>query len=273
MTTGMADPVRAVGQAVRVPKTAELIASRLRRQIVAGELAEGVSLPSEAELMGQFQVSRPTLREACRILEAESLIVVRRGSRGGVQVTAPQLGVAARYAGLLLQAERVRIGDVYEVQLVIEPAAARMLAERRTVEDLADLRGCIAELQRILDAQESGGRPDLPAWSAGTQRFHDLIVDRAGNRTLAVQAGILREVISAHLAAAIPRMFDPAHAPREFSKTIRSYAKLTRLIEASDPDAAEKHWRRHLEAASAQLMGGPQAQETVDLFPKPGTVR
>ena len=49
--------------------------------------------------------------------------------------------------------------------------------------------------------------------------------------------------------------------------------QLTRLIEASDPDGAEKHWRRHLEAASAQLMGGPQAQETVDLFPKPGTAR
>ena len=66
----------------------------------------------------------------------------------------------------------MRIGDVYEAQLVIEPGAARMLAERRTMEDLADLRGCIAELQRDLDAQESGGRPDLPACSAGTQRFH-----------------------------------------------------------------------------------------------------
>src|SRR6202020_1559028 len=184
MTTEMAGPARAVGTAVRVPKTAELIASRLRRQIVAGELAEGVSLPSEAELMGQFQVSRPTLREACRILEAESLIVVRRGSRGGVQGTAPQLGVAARYAGLLLQAERVRIGDVYEAQLVIEPAAARMLAERRTMEDLADLRGCIAELQQILDAQESGGGAGLTAGAAGNPRFSHLILGRGGNRTL-----------------------------------------------------------------------------------------
>ena len=60
-------------------------------------------------------------------------------------------------------------------------------------------------------------------------------MDRARNRTLAVQAGILREVISAHQAATIHRMFDPAHAPGEFSKTIRSYAKLTRLIEDPTP--------------------------------------
>jgi len=59
-----------------------MIASYLRSRIVRGELAEGDSLPSEVELMHQFDVSRPTLREAFRILETESLIVIRRGSRG-----------------------------------------------------------------------------------------------------------------------------------------------------------------------------------------------
>jgi GntR family transcriptional regulator, transcriptional repressor for pyruvate dehydrogenase complex len=267
MATEIADAVRAVGEAVRVPKTAELIAAQLRRQIVAGELAEGVSLPSEAELMGQFRVSRPTLREGFRILEAESLIVIRRGSRGGARVMAPHPGVAARYAGLLLQAERVSIGDVYEARSIIEPAAARMLADRRTAADLGDLDACIGKLRDVLDGQPGTGRPDLSAWSAGTERFHDLIVDRAGNRTLAVQAGMLREVIRAHLAAAIPRMFDPVRAPEGLDATIRSYAKLVRLIEASDPDAAEKHWRRHLEAAAAELLRGEGARATVDLFP------
>lgn len=259
--------VRPVGETIRAPKTAELIAAQLRRQIVGGELKEGVSLPPEAELMEQFRVSRPTLREAFRILEAESLIVIRRGSRGGARVMAPHLGVAARYAGLLLQAERVSIGDVYEARSIIEPAAARMLADRRTAADLADLDACVEELRDVLDGQPGTGRPDLSAWSAGTQRFHDLIVDRAGNRTLAVQAGMLREVIRAHLAAAIPRMFDPVRAPEGFDATIRSYAKLVRLVEASDPDAAEKHWRRHLEAAAAELLRGEGARATVDLFP------
>src|ERR1700743_249632 len=81
--------VRAVGETIRAPKTAELIAANLRRQIVGGGLKEGLALPPEAELMEQFRVSRPTLREAFRILEAESLITIRRGSRGGAQVTAP----------------------------------------------------------------------------------------------------------------------------------------------------------------------------------------
>jgi Transcriptional regulators len=70
-----------VGQVVRAPKTAELIATLYRRQIVRGELRPGDTLPSEQQLMGQFGVSRPTLREAFRILEAEDLISVKRGSR------------------------------------------------------------------------------------------------------------------------------------------------------------------------------------------------
>jgi GntR family transcriptional regulator, transcriptional repressor for pyruvate dehydrogenase complex len=80
-----------------------LLAARIRGQIVRGELKEGDRLPSEIELMERFGVSRPTLREAFRILEAEDLISVKRGSRGGARVTQPSLSVAARYVGLLLQ--------------------------------------------------------------------------------------------------------------------------------------------------------------------------
>src|SRR5439155_5195777 len=72
--------VTSIARAVRVPKTAELVAAHLRRQIVRGELKEGDALPPETALMEQFNVSRPTLREAFRVLESEALITVRRGS-------------------------------------------------------------------------------------------------------------------------------------------------------------------------------------------------
>src|SRR5215469_13170744 len=92
-----------VGRLVRAPKTSELIAAQLRRQIVRGAVKPGEKLPPETRLMEQFGVSRPTIREAFRILETERLITVRPGSRGGAQVVAPDPTVAARYVGLLLQ--------------------------------------------------------------------------------------------------------------------------------------------------------------------------
>ena len=105
---------------VRVPKAGEMVAAHLRRQIVLGELKEGDQLPSESVLMEQFGVSRPTLREAFRILEAEGAITVRRGVRGGARVQVPDVKVAARQAGLVLQYRGALLSDVYEVRAIID---------------------------------------------------------------------------------------------------------------------------------------------------------
>src|SRR5215468_80799 len=125
-------PAGQIGQPVRAPKTSELIAAQLRRQIVRGTVKPGDKLPPETRLMGQFGVSRPTIREAFRILEAERLIIVRPGSRGGAQVMPPDPTVAARYFGLLLQLAGATIVDVYEARKVAEPACAGLLARCRT---------------------------------------------------------------------------------------------------------------------------------------------
>ncbi|MFJ4840733.1 FadR/GntR family transcriptional regulator [Streptomyces sp. NPDC088746] len=259
-------PMAPVGAAIRAPKMAELIASRLRSRIVRRELGEGDALPPETELMQQFGVSRPTLREAFRILEAESLISIRRGARGGAQVMAPDLGVAARYVGLLLQVDQVTIGDVYEARIVIEPAAAAMLARRRTPEDVDDLRACVERLRDMVEETAGTGQEDPVAWSMATQEFHDLILERAGNRTLMMQAGMLREVIGSHLALTVSRLFDPVRSTSEFRKMIRSYTKLVDLVAVSDADGAEEHWRKHMQVSAAHLLPGEQGNAVVDLF-------
>ena len=81
----MTNTVRAsdIATPVRVPKAAELVAAQLRGQIVRGELAEGDALPPEHELMQRFGVSRPTLREAFRVLE-EKRCSASSAARGAV---------------------------------------------------------------------------------------------------------------------------------------------------------------------------------------------
>ena len=69
-------PGNAVGVQVRVPKAGELIANHLRRQIVRGQLREGDALPPENDLMQQFKVSRPTLREAFRVLKPGKVLAL-----------------------------------------------------------------------------------------------------------------------------------------------------------------------------------------------------
>jgi len=257
---------RYVGQVVRAPKTAELIATMYRRQIVRGELRPGDTLPSEQQLMEQFGVSRPTLREAFRILEAEDLISVKRGSRGGARVTQPSLSVAARYVGLLLQVQGTTIADVYEARMVLEPACARLLARRRTKQDLLDLNACIDELRGAVEA-DRGTAPEPALWSSQAARFHELIMQRSGSKTLAVQGGVLQDIVATHLALALSRDHARDDELVNFRRNVRSYEKLVALVEERDGPGAEQHWRAHMEAAGQRLLREDlQSRSVVDLF-------
>src|ERR1700730_14486848 len=126
-------------------KAAALVPAHIRKQIVLGELAEGDLLPSEAEMVKRMSVSRPTLRQAFRILETEHLITVQRGSRGGVTVLRPSIKLASRYLSDLLRFSGVTLGDVLQAWLMIEPAAVARLAQRHDDESVTVLRALVDE--------------------------------------------------------------------------------------------------------------------------------
>jgi GntR family transcriptional regulator, transcriptional repressor for pyruvate dehydrogenase complex len=256
------------GASGRASKTGETIASSLRARIVRGELAEGDTLPAEAELMRQFDVSRPTLREAIRILETESLIVIRRGARGA-RITAPRIEVAARYVGLLMQTSSTTLADVYEARSLVEPQAVALLARRHTAADVADLTARIDELEAAIPA---GREPaDLSAWIRSAQGFHDLLMQRAGNKTLAIQSLVLREVVDSHMLLAASQPDQAAELHAGFRRVIRSYRKLLVLVQAGDTDAARSHWQTHMAVAGRSLLPEQLRSQTVlDMFRSTG---
>jgi GntR family transcriptional regulator, transcriptional repressor for pyruvate dehydrogenase complex len=214
--------------------------------------------------MHQFDVSRPTLREAFRILETESLIEIRRGARGA-RITAPTVEVAARYVGLVMQTSGTTVSDVYEARSLLEPVAAGLLAQRRTSQDLADLTACVDELEALVTSGQGPG--DVGTWTRCSQRFHDLLMQRAGNKTLAIQSLVLREVVDAHLQLATRQSGDAAFSVSNFLKVVRSYRKLITLVQARDAAGAEKHWRTHMDVAARSLLPEQLRLATVlDMF-------
>ncbi|MCD4533011.1 FCD domain-containing protein [Nocardioides sp. cx-169] len=264
MTTFSSTPAP-VGVVIRAPKTAELIATSLRGKIVRGELRPGDILPPEGELLLQFGVSRPTLREAFRILETESLIGVRRGSRGGAQVRTPDIAVATRAVGLLLQIQGTTIDDVYQARMISEPVCARLLAERRTEQDLQDLADVLSTLSAEVRSRETF-YPDPDVWADQTYRFHELIVQRSGNRTLSLQGAVLQEIVASHVRSRVQR-YSSDDRPEVFERALLSYARLIELVEAGQAERAEEHWRAHMLAAGRYLLNdGQRNQPVVDLF-------
>lgn len=238
------------GSAVRVPKTAELVAARIRRQIVRGELGHDDPLPTENELMTHFGVSRPTLREALRVLEGEGLIMIRRGARGGARVRLPNGEATARYAGLLLEHRGASIGDVFRGQALVEPPAARIVASRR------DHVSCSRRLAERLE-QDSRDETDA-SFGPG---FHRLLVELTGNQTLVLLAEVLESIQEAAIAR-VARTEGAALAAHKGGGSLKAHARLIELIRAGDSSEAEASWRRHLEdvgACLAQALGGPDA--------------
>src|SRR5919198_925711 len=142
------------------------IADELRRAILAGEVVDGELLGREPELVERFGVSRPSLREALRILEAEGLITVVRGVRGGVVVHEPDERMTARTAALVLQARNVPLADVFEARSLIEPLAAKAIASMRS------RRRAIDEL-RALVASEEASIDDPEEFGVANAAFHE----------------------------------------------------------------------------------------------------
>lgn len=242
--------------AVRSPKTAELVAQTLRRMIVDGQLKDGDFLPHEADLINHFQVSRPTLREAVRVLESDRLVDIRRGSRTGARVCVPGPEIVARPAGLLLALSGTTLTDVMNARIAIEPYAARQLADNGT-------REAHLELTRLVDGIPTARHDGSLAQA--TAELHRRMVELSGNATLGMIAGMLHEISERHTNAALLRERN-AVPKAQYSKLIRSYMRLVELVTARNGLEAEDHWRRHMENASAALLKGYETTRVRDIM-------
>jgi DNA-binding FadR family transcriptional regulator len=240
---------------VRVPKAAELVANHLRDRIIRSELSEGDTLPNEAVMLEQYNVSRPTLREAFRILETEGLVSVSRGARGA-QVHLPKIDMVARHLGTLLRARGVKLHDVYLARALIEPPAARLVAERRDPSDVAKLRARIATERSSLE--------DDSRFSLASNEFHRTLVEVAGVQTLGLIIDMLNEMLERHLLALYLSTNRSAERTASRRKSLKAQEKLVGLVEQGDADQAEAYWRKHLTAVNSVIAKLEQLEPTVD---------
>ncbi len=127
---------------VRQQPAHRVVADAIRSRLAVGELRPGDRLPPERALAGQLGVGRMTVRQALHELAGEGLLVTRRGRHGGTVVAdalrpaAPRQAAAERYGADLR--------ENYEFRAALEPAVARLAAERATLEAVGALRALAA---------------------------------------------------------------------------------------------------------------------------------
>src|SRR5215213_7420415 len=169
------------------------VIAQIRAAILSGRFRPGDRLPTERELAQQFGVSRVTVRDALRALEASGLIRVRVGGQGGPYVAEPDVALLSESLGTHLRLLGTTFRELAEARLALETTAARLAAERATPDDL-----------KALEAAINGPiRPSFDA-AATSLDFHTALVTAAHNGALLAMFIATR--------ALIQEAFDALHA-------------------------------------------------------------
>lgn len=246
-------------QRIHVPKTSEIVADKIRAQIIRGSLAAGDTLPPEGQLMESLGISRPTLREAFRILEAEGLISVVRGSRTGAKVHKPSVDLVSRYAGYVLESQGTTIADLYQARLAIEPSVVRWLATDKGAGSIAKLHNLLAEMEALLDQDRHVEFIDR------VEVFHQALVAATRLNTITFLSRMLINLAGKHQHEFLRRHPRAEDARRKSHRAgLKSYQKLVALIESGDVEAAVAHWRLHLTNANATWTSEGEGDRVVD---------
>ena len=235
--------------AAKSPRLANVIAGRLRKRILSGEMSDGEPLPSQEKLMQEFAVSQPSIREALRMLEADGLVTVRRGKTGGAIVHAPTSEVAAATIASILQSRQVCLEDVGRAIQSLEPLCCEFAAQRldRRKNVIPQLRRQLARVASVID--------DPNQYRIEAAAFHQALIQASGNDTLLVLVGALEALWAVHANARASSGTSPRPATRaDRRRYFASNEALVDAIESGDVDLARSLSAAHLRKATRHTL-------------------
>ena len=216
---------------ISVARASSSIADQIRQAIVSGKLTEGARLAPERELADQFGVSRVTVRDALRGLEAMGLIEVRVGARGGAFVTVPSGAIVGQTMSDMMMMSALTPEDVVEARLIVELGTVTLACARATVGDLADLNDLSRRAKEAIAAKTY--TRDL-SWD-----FHALLAKAAHNGAVEGLTQSFRSSLSMHPIRT--REGAAAHA-----RTVEEHAVILTALEARDGGTARSAMAHHL---------------------------
>ncbi len=233
-----------------VPKTSEVLAKELRRQILGGAFPPGSTLPAESELVAQTGLSRGSVREALRILESESLVVTRPGRYGGSVVQRPGDESLRRSISIFVQGRGISLISLLQTREAVEPSLAALAAKNRTEEELEEL---IRATERV-----EAAFADTPKFLLENVDWHMAIAAASHNELLRGFMHSLAKMV--HKVSAI----DNFASDDVRKKVLYAHRTILEAITAKDEKAAERRMARHLAAVTAATGDFPSAPMVLD---------
>lgn len=240
-----ADPFAGEGSGrwlqVRFSTASAEIVAQIRERLFDGQLKPGDFVGTERTLAAEFGVSRLTMRDALRILEANGIVEVKVGKSGGVRVAQPRPDRFADALAVQFALSGITHAEIFEAQMAVETQAVRAAAKGGTAEDFAALEAQLARLRAAAGDDQAFVRESL--------EFHTALIRASHNRALIAQFQALR-----HLTW---RAILPQHSRSRSAQIIARHAKVLTALHDRDAEKAAALVAEHLQAVIAAHGSGP----------------
>ncbi len=231
---------------IKVPKSFDLLSEQLQAEIMSGNYPPGASLPTERELVAATGLSRGSVRESLRMLEAQGLLQTKAGRYGGSVVAAPTDALLNRHINVYAKGRSVPWTALVEVRQALEPTVAALAARNRSDDDLAELR-------RIAGRLDQAAANDVPAF-----------LDENANWHAAIAAASRNDLLRALYSSVSGLMMEASQIKNFASEEIRqkvmlAHRRILDAIERRDEDAARRRTERDVQAYARYLEAVVQA--------------
>jgi DNA-binding FadR family transcriptional regulator len=226
---------------VKRTRSSDDVALQVKDAIITGRLKSGDRLPNERELCRVFGVSRSTLREGMRTLEALGVIEIRPGAAGGIFASEPQGDHVGAALEALLRFRRATVAELAEFRVSFEGETARWAATRADEND-------VARLKDIADRFAELAKDDPLPWRVlvGVDlAFHQALAETSKNTVrVAIMLGIHRALHEA--SSSLAEVASPP-VRREIGAELRQIAS---AVAAHDSSRAARLTRKHVKKFS-----------------------
>ncbi len=225
---------------INIPRSCEVLAEKLQAQILSGFHPAGSALPTERELVAGTGLSRGSVREALRILEAQGLVRTRAGRYGGSVVSRPTDALLASHINLFAKGLSVPLDALVEARQALEPMVAYLAARNRSEEDLAALQAIAARL-------DAAAQSDVPLFLEENANWHSALAAASHN-----------DLLRAFTSSISGQMLDASRIENFASEDVRqlvsqAHRRILQAIEAQDCAAARRRAERDVQAYAKHL--------------------
>lgn len=209
---------------VRTVRAYERIVEQIEAAVESGSLQPGERLPSERELMAQFAVSRSTVREALRVLQARGLVRSRPGDPHGAEVLPFSPAALHKSMTTLARVDELSLGELVQFRMVLDASANLLAARLRTDEELAEMDAAIERMRAAIAVS-------YDEFSAADVAFHDAVERASRNKLIQICTDVVRSIVLDLIAEKIAAAADREALMRQ---TIRHHEEVLAAIRAGE---------------------------------------